>query len=107
MRPAMLCLGGLLMVSAPTWAREGRSRRPRHDGPKVGDQAPDFELKLLPEPGEKDANPEPQGAPELKPAAAAAAEGQAAPQTPNKPPTVKNSDFKGKDYVVLLFSSYT
>ena len=74
--------------------------RPAEGSLKIGDAAPDFNLKRLP--GEKPAGPD---APRADgPAPPAPAPG---PQDAPAPKTVRLSDFQGKRPVVLVFGSYT
>lgn len=72
---ALALLGGVALL-----AQQGKHERPQEGTLKVGDAAPDFELKRLPAEGEKKADP---------------------------PEQVKLSSFQGKRPVVLIFGSYT
>ncbi|MBI3096905.1 MAG: hypothetical protein HYY93_01465 [Planctomycetes bacterium] len=69
-----------LLGAASSTAQQGKRDRPQEGALKVGDSAPDFELKQLPAPDARKTD---------------------------EPVKVKLSSFQGKKPVVLIFGSYT
>ena len=107
MRPAVLAMGvcAALACMAPAEGAGRRPRRPTGKELKAGDMAPDFELVLLPDDEEGDAEKKDAAATKTKPGADDARE--KAPERPAGPEKVRLSSFRGKSPVVLILSSYT
>ena len=108
MRLAAALAAGVCMTLAGGASAEGAERRrrtPPSKDLKVGEMAPDFELVLLPDDEEGDAEKKDAAATKTKPGADDARE--KAPERPAGPEKVRLSSFRGKSPVVLVLSSYT